>query len=214
MLSLDSEVDIDIMGIYRCRDCDHASLDQQQRQQVTAADAEATDAGGGMEVCMGDETGSVSLSDWVPYWFIARNRDVDATPAKFLRSISRFVQHAPVGDIDLRTSSIGIGTIRHLGSSSREIRLAAKDAILAYSRGHAPSETAQVAAVRRSNRSETMQELVKLSRSFQEPSIIEETLQLVAGGVGCACKFQEPTLGQAVSFLVKYYCRDNIFFRA
>ncbi|KAJ1955436.1 hypothetical protein EC988_001886, partial [Linderina pennispora] len=207
------ETDTDIMRIYHCCDCDHADTDHRQQQHLAVTDG-AADTDNGMDTDPGRSRKTVSLSDWVPYWFIALNRDLDSTRVKFLQSICRFVRHAPVGDIDLRTSSIGVGTIRHLQSSSREIRLAAKDAILSYSRRNLHGETDQHVAVHRSNRRETMAEMLKLSQSFQDPNIVEEVLQLVAGGVGCACTFQEPTLGQAVSFLVEYYCRDNIFLRA
>ncbi|KAJ1939656.1 hypothetical protein FBU59_004049, partial [Linderina macrospora] len=208
-LCLSPGADVAIMGIYRCRDCDHTGFDQEQRQPVAAADAQVSVSGSDMDVCREDETGTVSLSGLEPYWFLALNRELDTTPAEFLRSVSRFIQHAPVGDIDLRTSAIGVGIISHLLNSSTGIRLAAKDAILSYSRGRVSDGNPQFSAVRRSNRSETMHELVKLSRSSQDPRVIKETLPLVAGGIGCACEPQEQTLGQVVPFLVGHYCHST-----
>ncbi|KAJ2039746.1 hypothetical protein H4S03_001488 [Coemansia sp. S3946] len=156
---------------------------------------------------------TVSLSDWLSYWFIASSRQNEPTSIQFLRGVCRFVRHAPPDDVGLKASPLGQGTVRRLTSSSREVRLAATDAVLAYSQA-SPLDSEKMAEIKRGNRAETMRTLTRLAQDIQEPSIIEETLQLVAGGVGCACDLQEGTLGVVLPFLVDYYCRDNIFLRA
>ncbi|KAJ2060643.1 hypothetical protein GGI17_003611 [Coemansia sp. S146] len=156
---------------------------------------------------------AVSLSGWLSYWFIASSRQNESTSIQFLRGVCRFVRHAPPEDVGLKASPLGQGTVRRLTSSSREVRLAATDAVLAYSQA-SPLDSEKIVEIKRINRAETMRTLARLAQDIQEPSIIEETLQLVAGGVGCACDLQEGTLGVVLPFLVEYYCRDNIFLRA
>ncbi|KAJ2487857.1 hypothetical protein EV174_000288 [Coemansia sp. RSA 2320] len=153
------------------------------------------------------------LHGWLPYWFIASSRQDEVTSVQFLRGVCRFVRHAPPEDATLKSSPLGLGTVRRLASSNREVRLAAADAVLAYSRP-SRSDSGNVGELRRINRAETMRALVKLAQDIKEPSIVEETLQLVAGGVGCACELQESTLGEVLLFLLEYYCRDNVFLRA
>ncbi|KAJ2734564.1 hypothetical protein IW152_002221 [Coemansia sp. BCRC 34962] len=161
----------------------------------------------------GDSFKTVSLSGWLSYWFIASSRLNEDTSIQFLRGVCRFVRHAPPEDVGLKASPLGQGTIRRLISSSREVRLAATDAVLTFSQV-SPLDSEKTAEIKRTNRAETMRTLAKLAQDIQEPSIVEETLQLVAGGVGCACELQEGTLGVVLPFLVDYYCRDNIFLRA
>ncbi|KAJ1669067.1 hypothetical protein GGF38_002537, partial [Coemansia sp. RSA 25] len=156
---------------------------------------------------------TVSLSGWLSYWFIASSRQNEATSISFLRGVCRFVRHAPPEEIGLKSSPLGQGTIRRLASSSREVRLAATDAILAYSQA-CLSDSEKTADIKRVNRAEMMRTLARLAQDIQEPGIIEETLQLVAGGIGCVCELQESTLGVVLPFLLDYYCRDNIFLRA
>ncbi|KAJ2743549.1 hypothetical protein GGI20_003654 [Coemansia sp. BCRC 34301] len=159
------------------------------------------------------ESKAVSLSGWLSYWFIASSRQDEATSISFLRGVCRFVRHAPPEDVGLKSSPLGQGTVRRLASSSREVRLAATDAILAYSQGF-PSDSEKTAEIKCANRAETMRTIARLAQDVQEPGIVEETLQLVAGGIGCACELQEGTLGLVLPFLLEYYCRDNIFLRA
>ncbi|KAJ2907877.1 hypothetical protein GGI21_003448, partial [Coemansia aciculifera] len=160
----------------------------------------------------GDST-PIPISGWLSYWFIASSKQNEATSISFLRGVCRFVRHAPPEDIGLKSSPLGQGTVRRLTSSSREVRLAATDAILAYSQACSPDSEA-TAEIKRTNRAETMRTVARLAQDIQEPGIIEETLQLVAGGIGCACELQEDTLGVILPFLLDYYCRDNIFLRA
>ncbi|KAJ1900629.1 hypothetical protein LPJ66_001349 [Kickxella alabastrina] len=156
---------------------------------------------------------AVSLSSWVPYWFIASGNLRKDTSVQFVRGVSRFVRHAAAEDIGLHASPLGRGIIRRLSSNDREMRLAAVDAILAYSCAH-PGDSEQISQIKRANRMETMGTLHGLVRELHSPSIVEETLELAAGGLGCACQLYDDALGEVMSFLMGYYCDDNVFLRA
>ncbi|KAJ1719790.1 hypothetical protein LPJ53_005506, partial [Coemansia erecta] len=75
-------------------------------------------------------------------------------------------------------------------------------------------DTKQVARIKRTNRLNTMQGLQEMVASLDGPRIVEETFELVAGGVGCACGLLDDTLSAVMPFLIGYYCGDNIFLRA
>ncbi|KAJ1801653.1 hypothetical protein LPJ56_006383, partial [Coemansia sp. RSA 2599] len=103
----------------------------------------------------------VSLSGWLPYWFIALNNVSESASVQFVRNVTRFVRHAEVQDISLRTSPLGRGIIRRLSSSNRELRLAAVDTVLAYSTDY-PEDTEYVARIKRVNRMETIYTLQQM----------------------------------------------------
>ncbi|KAJ2712714.1 hypothetical protein H4R19_002612, partial [Coemansia spiralis] len=187
----DGQVDVSaICGLYACAVCDG--------DEESAGES----SGGGR--------GKVTLSDWLPYWFIASSRQHEATSVRFVRRAARFVAHAPAEEIRLRDSPLGQGIVRRLSSSSREIRLAAKDAILAYSLARA-SDSDGVTEAKLANRAETMR---IVADGASGASIVDETLLLVAGGVGCAAQLGEPAMCEAMRLLVRYYCHSNIFLQA
>ncbi|KAJ2697835.1 hypothetical protein FB645_005817 [Coemansia sp. IMI 203386] len=155
----------------------------------------------------------VSLSGWLPYWFIALNNVPESASVQFVRNVTRFVRHAEVQDISLRTSPLGRGIIRRLSSSNRELRLAAVDTVLSYSTAY-PEDTEYIAKIKRVNRIETIYTLQQMVQELSEPRLVEETLELVAGGLGCACGLYDDVLSQVMPFLINYYCGDNIFLRA
>ncbi|KAJ2787520.1 hypothetical protein GGI15_000651 [Coemansia interrupta] len=156
---------------------------------------------------------SSSLSSWVPYWFLTSSNQRESTSLQYVRGVTRFIRHAPVEDISLRSSSLGQGLIRRLSSSSREMRLAAVEAVVAYSIDHA-EDPKQVARIKRTNRLDTIQCLQDMVAKLDGPRMVEETFELVAGGVGCACGLPDDTLSSVMPFLIGYYCNDNIFLRA
>ncbi|KAJ2724502.1 hypothetical protein GGI07_001933 [Coemansia sp. Benny D115] len=189
-----SEYALGIASIYSCSSCD---LPEQSRQQTK------------------NKRESVSLSSWVPYWFIASRNLRGSTSVQFVRGVSRFVRHADIEDLGLKDSPLGRGIVRRLSSSDREIRLAAVDAILAYSCEQA-DDSEQILAVKRANRLETICTLKDIARGIEGSSIVEETLELVAGGIGCACPkvFDDSALSMAMQFLVSYFCGENVFLRS
>ncbi|KAI9501954.1 hypothetical protein BX070DRAFT_227651 [Coemansia spiralis] len=156
---------------------------------------------------------SVSLREWLPYWFIASGKQQEETAVKFIRSMRQFVRHAPDEDLSLKESPLGQCVIRRLESSSRNMRITAIDTLLVYSQDFL-NDSEVVALTKRSNRAETMHIVSSLTNESQTPSIKEESIQLLAGGVGRACKIYESTLGDVVAFMLGYYCADNIFLRA
>ncbi|KAJ2888432.1 hypothetical protein FB639_000648 [Coemansia asiatica] len=183
-----------ISSIYSCTVCDsprNACSAQKQNQKQS----------------------KVSLSGWLPYWFIALNNVPESASVRFVRNVTRFVRHAEVQDISLRSSPLGRGIIRRLSSSNRELRLAAVDSVLAYSTVY-PEDTEYIAKIKRVNRIETIFTLQQMVQELEAPRLVEETLELVAGGLGCACGLYDDVLCQIMPFLIKYYCGDNIFLRA
>ncbi|KAJ2077183.1 hypothetical protein H4R24_005284 [Coemansia sp. RSA 988] len=156
---------------------------------------------------------TVTLSSWLPYWFIASSRQHESTATQFVRNAMRFVVHAPVQDIGLKVSPLGQGIIRRLSSSSREMRLAARDAILSYSQGRA-TDPEDVKSAKHANRTETMRLLERFSRDKIAPDIVDETYLLVAGGVGRAAALDEAAMSAVVPFIVEYYMESNVFLRA
>ncbi|KAJ2774200.1 hypothetical protein IWQ56_000677, partial [Coemansia nantahalensis] len=157
----------------------------------------------------------VTLSDWLPYWFLASSRQCEAASVRFVRGAARFVAHAPLEEISLKDSPLGQGIIRRLSSSSREIRMAAKDAILAYAQAR-PADSSDAAAAKLANRTETMRIVATAAAASgaRGASIIDETLLLVVGGVGCAGRVGEPAMCDVMPFLVRYYCHANVFLQA
>ncbi|KAJ2519709.1 hypothetical protein H4217_002504 [Coemansia sp. RSA 1939] len=133
---------------------------------------------------------------------------------QFVEGIRRFIRHAPAEDLVLRDSPLGQSLVRRLGSSNRDMRIAAMDALLEFSRDEASDGAEDIAEIKCNNRAETMRIVLRLSNEIKEPSIIEETMELVAGGIGCACGLREEALGNAASFLLGFYCKDNVFLRA
>lgn len=182
-----------ICDFYRCTVCDSHSLEPSETWQA--------------------DTTTLSLSDWLPYWFITSSKQHETTSMLFLNSVCQFVRHAPPEDMFLDSSPLGQATKRRLSSSNRELRLAAKSAMLAYSQDH-PFDNEEVRLAKQQNRTETMFIILEMEKETQEPSILCETLQIMAGGVGCECQLYEASLGGSVSFLVDYYCRENVFLRA
>ncbi|KAJ2027319.1 hypothetical protein IWW57_002661, partial [Coemansia sp. S610] len=116
----------------------------------------------------GNSFKSVSLSGWLSYWFIASSRLNEETSIRFLGGACRFVRHAPPEDVGLKASPLGQGTIRRLTSSSREVRLAATDALLAFSQVSS-LDSEKTAEIKRANRAETMRTLTRLAQDIQEP---------------------------------------------
>ncbi|KAJ2500918.1 hypothetical protein GGH96_002332 [Coemansia sp. RSA 1972] len=155
----------------------------------------------------------VTLSDWLPYWFIASSRQHETTSVRFVRSAVRFIGHAPPEDMALKSSPLGQGIIRRLSSSNREIRLAARDAVLSYSQNLSWDSNA-VAHIKQANRAETMQVLRKLVQELNGPSIVEEVLLLVAGGIGRVSQMDDYAMCDVLPFMVRYYCSSNVFLRA
>ncbi|KAJ2395689.1 hypothetical protein GGI05_001468, partial [Coemansia sp. RSA 2603] len=182
-----------IVDLYTCSACDMNSELQKSALQ--------------------DSRKASSLSNWVPYWFLTSSNQRESTSLQYVRGVTRFIRHAQIEDIGLRSSSLGQGLIRRLSSSSREMRLAAVDAVVAYSRDHA-EDSKQIARIKRTNRLDTMQGLQDMVAKLDGPRIVEETFELVAGGVGCACGMLDDTLSSVMPFLLGYYCGDNIFLRA
>ncbi|KAJ1959955.1 hypothetical protein GGI12_004067, partial [Dipsacomyces acuminosporus] len=164
--------------LYSCSICDHseaaADAGSQSGPSQASTPPEAT------------KLRAVSLSDWLPYWFIASSKHHESISIQFIQNVCRFVRHAPAEDINFMPSALGQATIRRLSSSNREIRLAAKDAILAFSK-QLPQDSAALSEAKRINRIETMRFLSAYALDLREPSVIEETLELLAGGIGCAC---------------------------
>ncbi|KAJ2688469.1 hypothetical protein GGH99_003027 [Coemansia sp. RSA 1285] len=156
----------------------------------------------------------ISLRHWLPFWFIASGKQNESTAIQFVEGIRRFIRHAPAEDLVLRDSPLGQSLVRRLGSSNRDMRIAAMDALLAFSRDEASDGAEDIAEIKCSNRAETMRIVLRLSNEIKESSIIEETMELVAGSIGCACGLREEALGNAASFLLGYYCKDNVFLRA
>ncbi|KAJ1866049.1 hypothetical protein LPJ78_002145 [Coemansia sp. RSA 989] len=155
----------------------------------------------------------VSMSDWLAFWFIASNRQHEAISAQFVRNATRFVSHASPQDMTLHSSPLGQGIIRRLSSSSREIRLSAQSAILSYSQS-LQQDTPLIAQTKQANRAETIHIMRKLVQELCKPSIIEEALVLVAGGIGRLSQIHEESMSSVLSFLVGYFCSSNVFLRA
>ncbi|KAJ2169701.1 hypothetical protein GGH15_000284 [Coemansia sp. RSA 562] len=155
----------------------------------------------------------VTLSDWLPYWFIASSRQQETTSVRFVRSAVRFIGHAPPEDMALKSSPLGQGIIRRLSSSNREIRLAARDAVLSYSQNLSWDSDA-VAHIKQANRTETMQILHKLMQELNGPSIVEEVFLLVAGGIGRVSQMDDNAMCEVLPYMVRYYCSSNVFLRA
>ncbi|KAJ1736119.1 hypothetical protein LPJ61_000169 [Coemansia biformis] len=191
-----------ICSLYTCSKCDARA------GKTTSVDADTRD-----DTPDSTRGTSVTLSDWLPYWFIASSRQHEATSARFVCRSARFVSHAPLEEIGLKASPLGQGIIRRLSSSSREIRLAAKDAILAYSQARR-SDSGDMAAAKLANRAETLRIVLAMVSSAHSASAVDETLLLVAGGVGCASRLGDPAMCDIMPLLVKYYCHTNIFLRA
>ncbi|KAJ2522959.1 hypothetical protein GGI11_001591, partial [Coemansia sp. RSA 2049] len=129
----------------------------------------------------------ISLRQWLPFWFIASGKQNESTAIQFVEGIRRFIRHAPAEDLVLRDSPLGQSLVRRLGSSNRDMRIAAMDALLEFSRDEASDGAEDIAEIKCNNRAETMRIVLRLSNEIKEPSIIEETMELVAGGIGCAC---------------------------
>ncbi|KAJ2851932.1 hypothetical protein IWW36_000705 [Coemansia brasiliensis] len=185
-----------IYTIYSCSKCDGILNDASSSNSK--------------EICQLKE---VSMSDWLAFWFIASNRQHEATSARFVRNATRFVSHASPQDMTLHSSPLGQGIIRRLSSSSREIRLAAQSAILSYSRP-LQQDTPLIAQTKQVNRAETMKIMRRLVQELRKPSIIEEALVLVAGGIGQLSQLHEDSMNNVLSFLVGYFCSSNVFLRA
>ncbi|KAJ2120198.1 hypothetical protein IW147_005269 [Coemansia sp. RSA 720] len=162
---------------------------------------------------MGESSRMVSLSDWLPYWFIASSRQHETTSVRFVRSAVRFIGHAPPEDMALKSSPLGQGIIRRLSSSNRDIRLAARDAVLSYSQRRLWDSNA-VAQIKQANRAETMQILCKLMQELHGPSIVEEVFLLVAGGIGRVSQMDDNAMCEVLPYMVRYYCSSNVFLRA
>ncbi|KAJ2516483.1 hypothetical protein GGI11_003439 [Coemansia sp. RSA 2049] len=170
--------------------------------------------GSGSSESMENGYRGISLRHWLPFWFIASGKQNESTAIQFVEGIRRFIRHAPAEDLVLRDSPLGQSLVRRLGSSNRDMRIAAMDALLAFSRDEASDGAEDIAEIKCSNRAETMRIVLRLSNEIKESSIIEETMELVAGSIGCACGLREEALGNAASFLLGYYCKDNVFLRA
>ncbi|KAJ2552151.1 hypothetical protein EV175_003424, partial [Coemansia sp. RSA 1933] len=138
----------------------------------------------------------------------------EETAIQFVQGMRRFIRHAPAEDLVLRDSPLGQSIVRRLGSSSRDMRIAAKDTLLTYSRDEPGDELSGLSEIKRDNREETIYIVIRMAGEIKEPSMLEETLELVAGGIGCACGLREEALGNTASFLLGYYCKENIFLRA
>ncbi|KAJ2573297.1 hypothetical protein IW140_000342, partial [Coemansia sp. RSA 1813] len=156
----------------------------------------------------------VAAWDWLPFWFIASGKQHKETAIQFVQGIRRFIRHAPAEDLVLRESPLGQSIVRRLASSSRDMRITAKDTLLAYSEDEPGDELTNISEIKLDNRAETIRIVLRIANEIKEPSMLEETLELVAGGIGCACSLREETLGDVASFLLGYYCKDNIFLRA
>ncbi|KAJ2161731.1 hypothetical protein GGF46_001235 [Coemansia sp. RSA 552] len=156
---------------------------------------------------------SVTMSDWVPYWFIAGNPQYEDASVYFMRNAARFVVHAQVEDVGLKQSPLGQATIRRLTSSNREIRLAAKDAVLSYTKSRS-SDSEQRTQIIKSNRMEAARTLLKLEQEVPKPRIFRETFLLVAGGIGCTSPITDEAMCEVLPYLVSYYCQSNVFLHA
>ncbi|KAJ2828263.1 hypothetical protein IWW50_001482 [Coemansia erecta] len=189
-------------SVYSCEMCDSHRCSGQPGPSLQVAQG-----------TISESSCTVTLSDWLSYWFIASNRQQEITSVRFVRSAVRFIGHAPSEDMALKSSPLGQAIIRRLSSSNGEIRLAARDAVLSYSQGR-PWDSDTVAQTKQANRVETVQIMRKLVRELRGPSIIEEAFLLVAGGIGRAAKLSEGAMYEVLPYLIRYYCGSNVFLRA
>ncbi|KAJ1905664.1 hypothetical protein LPJ81_001801 [Coemansia sp. IMI 209127] len=175
------------------------------------------------DICLDDDSESMlqSFSDVYQYLIEIISRHTESsgkqheeTAVRFVQGMRRFIRHAPAEDLVLRESPLGQSIVRRLASSSRDMRITAKDTLLAYSEDEAGDELDNISVTKRNNRAETMRIVLRMASEIKDPSMLEETLELVAGGIGCACGLREETLGSVASFLLGYYCENNIFLRA
>ncbi|KAJ1920946.1 hypothetical protein H4219_000999 [Mycoemilia scoparia] len=157
---------------------------------------------------------TISLRNWLSFWFIVSNQQPPAARVNFVHSISRFVHHTSPEDISLEASPFGINVLKMYSSRLRELRFAVNSVVRAYVCSY-KSMGDETKSVLQANRESAWRHIIKCyeEKSFQTP-MVEEALLMGVTIIGGACSTNEPVLQSVVEFLVKRFCGPNLFLKA